>query len=310
MLVAELWTRHFQPYGEKFRPSWNSTQATHWPHLKGYFGKTEAMCLTHEMVDDYRAMRRVELTPKGELTAAATRNREVHSLTAMLKFGVKRRHLPHHPLLYVDTEKEVPTRPRDYLPELGVEAILNNLAQGRDRAIVRVLYDTGLRPGELLQLEPRHVRYTSGLPSALALDAGRTKNGKPRTVPLTGRAAMVIAAELQRGSRYVFGGEAPYSDDTFGEHFRTARIAAGLPDTIVPYSCRHACATNLRRRGVDWHLVKEIMGHISEKAARVYQHVDGEEYREVVRAMEAGISRETNPTVVVHADVPRPVINT
>lgn len=303
MKVVALWGS-FADYGEKFRPSWRSTQATHWPHLEPFFGELETDKLDHELVADYRALRRTELTPKGDYTSAATRNREVCSLTAMCKWGVKFRHIRQHPLLYVDPEKEIPGRPRDYLSEQGLTAILKILARDNyvlDCNIVQTLYDSGLRPGELLALEPRHVRLTGGMPSALALDAGRTKNGKPRTVPLTNRAAMAIRQELQRGQRYVFGREgAKFSDETLQDHFRKARVAAGLPDSIVPYSCRHACATNLRRRGVDWHLVKEIMGHLSEKAARVYQHVDGEEYRKVVAAMEAGISREISSTLVGH----------
>jgi integrase len=311
--VAALWA-DFATYGEKFRPSWKSTQATHWPHLRSFFGELDAEKLTHEQVTDYRALRRTELTPRGNYTTAAARNREVLSLTAMCKWGVKYRRIRVHPLLYLDLEKEIPGRPRDYLSEQGLAAILNNLVQEGyllDRNIVQTLYDSGLRPGELLALEPRHVRHTGGVPSALALDAGRTKNGKPRTVPLTKRAAIAVAQEMQRGQPFVFGREGwKFPDEQLQDHFRRARIAAGLPESIVPYSCRHACATNLRRRGVDWHLVKEIMGHLSEKAARVYQHVDGEEYRKVVQAMERGISAENTATVVVQTAPDAEVINT
>ena len=302
MIVNDLWAR-FREYGLKFRPSWRTTQATHEPHLLGYFGNIAIQKLSHADVDDYRALRRTELTVFGKYTSPATRNREVCSLTAACKWGVKRRHIATHPLLYIDPEPEAP-RPREYLSEQDLTRILSFLAQGGHVAegkIIQTLYDSGLRLGEALALEARHVQFERGAPIAVQLEAAMTKNKHPRLVPLTNRAAMAVAWGLQRGQRHVFGRDGwKFPDWQVQDRWAAAREALGLSPNLVLHSCRHSCATNLRRRGVDWHLVKEILGHRSERAARVYQHVGGEEYRAAVTKMERGILGETGTTVVVH----------
>jgi integrase/recombinase XerD len=165
----------------------------------------------------------------------------------------------------------------------------------RDRAILEVLYGTGLRIAELVGLSLADVDVDGGLLRAFG------KGRKERIVPLGrlarqsleawfdpgGRPAMTPARWARRGDA-----EAVFLNQRGGRLSRqgawlvvTGRAAdVGLGDRVWPHVLRHSCATHMLERGADIRAVQELLGHASISTTQVYTRVTTERLRSVYDA--------------------------
>ena len=177
---------------------------------------------------------------------------------------------------------------------LGVEEIDRLLAQpdarspagARDRAMLELLYASGLRVSELVGLS------LSAVDAQLGIVRVRGKGGKERVVPVGERAQDALATYLRAGRGVVLG--AKQSRDLFvtprGRRMtrqgfwkllgRYAR-AAGLPD-VHPHTLRHSFATHLLERGADLRAVQAMLGHADIATTQIYTHVDRERLKAVL----------------------------
>lgn len=143
------------------------------------------------------------------------------------------------------------------------------------RAMIRVLWYSGLRLGEL---ERATVDLEAGV---FRLD--ETKNGEPRLVPIHPRIRGCLGFEWP--SRYVFG-----------YWFRQAREAVGMPH-LHAHDLRHSTASELIRVGVDLYTVGAVLGHKSQASTRRYAHLSTQQQAEAVGRMgkkfPTAVSRKT-----------------
>lgn len=157
----------------------------------------------------------------------------------------------------------------------------------RDRALVEVLYSSGVRVSELCGLDVGGVDWERGLLRV------RGKGDKERTVPLGAPAGRALADWLAARSRLL----APGAGDAVFVGRRGARIdprvvrrvvhaaLAAVPDApdLGPHGLRHAMATHLLEGGADLRTVQEILGHASLGTTQIYTHVTNERLREAFR---------------------------
>jgi site-specific recombinase XerD len=157
----------------------------------------------------------------------------------------------------------------------------------RDRAVLELLYATGIRVSELcgldvddLDQERRTVRVFG-------------KGAKERVVPMGVPAARAIEDWLRRGRPHVAterSGPALFLGARGGRlHPTTARrivharvAAAGVPD-IGPHGVRHSTATHLLEGGADLRSVQELLGHASLQTTQLYTHVSAERLKQAYR---------------------------
>ncbi len=158
----------------------------------------------------------------------------------------------------------------------------------RDRALLEVLYASGLRASEIMGLRLESFLREEGLLRVLG------KGDKERVVPVGGSAVAALDAWLARGRPKLVkprtGGEL-----FLGEHGRrltTARLwqivqemakLAGIEKRIWPHLLRHSFATHLLGRGADLRAIQEMLGHASLGTTQVYTHVDQARLRAVHR---------------------------
>ena len=183
------------------------------------------------------------------------------------------------------------------LPDvLGVEEVLGLLeaprldspVYWRDKAILEVLYATGMRVSELTGLKVPNLDFDLGLCTVWG------KGSKERMVPLGGPAQTALARYLRdvrpvldRGSSggHVFlnrkGGA--LSRTTIWNLVRDAARAAGLEKKVSPHTLRHTFATHLLEGGADLVAVQELLGHADISTTQIYTHVDREYLRGVHR---------------------------
>jgi integrase/recombinase XerD len=184
-----------------------------------------------------------------------------------------------------------------HLPDTLSEAEVNRLLtieqpstpRGlRDRAILEVLYASGLRASEIVGLRLENFLRAEGLLRVVG------KGDRERVVPVGTSAVTAIDAWLTRGRPLLVkprtGGEV-----FLGEHGRrltTARLwqivqemakLAGIEKKIWPHLLRHSFATHLLGRGADLRAIQEMLGHASLGTTQVYTHVDQARLRAVHR---------------------------
>lgn len=206
------------------------------------------------------------------------------------------------------TDTELPRRPSPVpkaLSEVQVFALLDAVGHAadakpvdpvalRDRALLELLYSTGIRVSEGCG-----VRFGDlDLDAALVRVLG--KRDKERVVPI-GRPAVRALAEYLDGGRPVLLGLRGASRDAADAVFlgtRGARLrrqaawdviqrwsrAAGLTGAVSPHVLRHSCATHLLDHGADIRTVQEILGHASVSTTQIYTRVATERLFEAYRA--------------------------
>ncbi|WP_279379516.1 tyrosine recombinase [Polymorphobacter arshaanensis] len=142
----------------------------------------------------------------------------------------------------------------------------------RLRALVELLYGSGLRATELVSL-PRHAVQPG---RGFAILTG--KGGKERLVPIGSRAAAAVeahAVNVPKDARYLFPSGAKHlSRIRLYQMVKALAADAGIPpDRISPHVLRHAFATHLLEGGADLRALQILLGHADIATTQIYTHV-------------------------------------
>jgi integrase/recombinase XerD len=181
------------------------------------------------------------------------------------------------------------------LDEPEVEAILRTVVGNepraqRDRAILEVLYATGVRISELVGLDLSDIDFEDGLARVLGkgdkervVPMGRVARSELRTYCGDGRLALRSSRVTRRDADAVFlnarGGR--LTRQGCWQLVRRAGERAGLGDRLSPHVFRHSCATHMLDHGADIRVVQELLGHASVSTTQVYTKVSPERLRAV-----------------------------
>jgi integrase/recombinase XerD len=154
----------------------------------------------------------------------------------------------------------------------------------RDRAMLELLYATGLRVSELVTLRADQVHWEEGFLRVVG------KGRKERVVPV-GRVALAVTrrylrerrAQGKEGPLFLSRGIRGFSRVGFWKLIRRYARAAGLTKRLSPHTLRHSFATHLLAGGADLRSVQEMLGHADIGTTQIYTHVDRSRLREVHR---------------------------
>lgn len=231
--------------------------------------------------------------------AAATVARAVVALRSLHRFLAEEGSVHHD----AGADVEIPRVPAG-LPKALSEAEVNTLLAAvpgddplarRDRAILEVLYGTGLRISELVGLRLGDLDLESCLLRAFG------KGAKERVVPVGRHAAAALADWLAPSGRVALApaqwarrgdAEALFLNRRGGRLSRQGAwlvvkrwgTAAGLDDRLTPHVLRHSCATHMLDHGADIRSVQELLGHASVSTTQVYTKVSAERLWSAYRA--------------------------
>lgn len=170
-----------------------------------------------------------------------------------------------------------------------LEAIdLSTPEGGRNRAMLEVLYSSGLRVSELVELKLNNIYFDVGFLRVIG------KGNKERLVPL-GRDAMkylkIYIDEIRVHVPIKKGFESHVFLNRFGKKISRVSIftiikslaqTIGLKKTISPHTFRHSFATHLIEGGADLRAVQEMLGHESITTTEIYTHLDRDYLRQVI----------------------------
>lgn len=165
----------------------------------------------------------------------------------------------------------------------------------RDRAVLEVLYGTGMRASELVGLSLADLGSDTGLVRVLG------KGDKERLVPLGRHAAGALTEWLGPGGRPELAparwarrgdAEAVFLNTRGGRLSRQGvwtvlkkrAAVVGLADKVHPHVLRHSCATHMLAHGADIRVVQELLGHVSITTTQAYTRVTMEHLRAAYEA--------------------------
>ncbi len=218
-----------------------------------------------------------------------TVSRKLSALKTIYRFLVRQGMLENNPALTTRTPKQ-----RRHLPAvLSVDEVLKllNAVEGedpislRDRALLEVLYSTGMRANECATLTISSLDMASGLVRVFG------KRRKERLVPLGSYAKqylfnyLLIRSELGNPTHtivFVNARGGPLTTRSIQRIVeKYARKVLPYRDDISPHTLRHSFATHMLDGGADLRVVQEILGHEQLSTTQIYTHVSIEHLREV-----------------------------
>jgi integrase/recombinase XerC len=217
----------------------------------------------------------------------ASLGRKLSTLRTFYGFLVREGLAPGNPARAVASPRR-PKRLPQVLPEQDVAALLEGPAGEapaalRDRALLELLYGSGLRVSELVGLDVDDVDLGAKLVRVLG------KRGKERIVPFGKAAAEALRRwlasgrpALARGGPGIREGAPMFLNARGGRltqrsvarRLDHAALAAGLPRHVHPHVLRHCFATHLLGNGADLRGIQELLGHASLSTTQRYTHLD------------------------------------
>jgi integrase/recombinase XerD len=215
--------------------------------------------------------------------SARSQARALSALRSFHRLLVAEHVAPSDPTEHVDGP-----RPARKLPQLPTRDEVERLlaapegagaAAVRDRAMLELLYATGLRVSELVGLSVNDVHLETRMLLA------RGKGSKERIVPVGAPAADALRAYLAVARPRLLGGRASkdlfvtrrgrrMSRQGFSKLLDRYARSAGIRKRISPHKLRHAFATHLLGGGADLRAVQEMLGHADISTTQIYTHVD------------------------------------
>jgi integrase/recombinase XerD len=228
-------------------------------------------------------------TARGAPLSASTRSAYLGTLRSFFTWLMKRGVLLASPAehLVIPRVRRLPRavlseeQARRLVTAPGPESALGK----RDRAILELLYGSGIRVGELSRLDLKDVDLERGV---VLVRSGKGK--KDRWAPLPARAAAALDVYL-RESRVDAGEMAVFVSEA-GRRLIPASIRkrvrqwgqeAKIASRVTPHRLRHACATHLLRGGADVRHVQQLLGHRSVETTVIYTRVAMEDLRRLLR---------------------------
>ena len=298
---SKLTIRDYRHYLEVFE-KWLASSP---PAMPGTGGQAhpDIRTLTLQDVRKYRVFLANRADEKGLTLKRVTQNYYVIALRSFLRFLIKNdvETLEPSKIDLPKTEsRSLKFLERDQVDRLVTAADTSKTEGIRDRAILELLFSTGLRVSELVKLNRDQINLERREFGVIG------KGGRARIVFVSERAADWI-------KRYLEKREDPFKplfmrysgkviEDNLGEKMRlTARSierivkkyvrASGIPVDATVHTLRHSFATDLLTNGADIRSVQEMLGHKNIATTQIYTHVTNKQLREIHDAFHSGNKR-------------------
>ncbi len=227
------------------------------------------------------------------VTRPSTANRRLATLRRYYLWALRHHRVSEDPCLQLTAAKQ-PLRVPKTLSEAQVEALINqpdtHLPRGlRDRAMLEMLYATGLRVSELVGIGVLDISLSDGVVRVV-----QGKGGKDRLVPLGAEAAHwidqylkvsrpALLGQQQSPALFVTSRGGPMTRQSFWLIIKKYALLASITAPLSPHVLRHAFATHLLNHGADLRVVQLLLGHADISTTQIYTHVA----RERLKALHA-----------------------
>lgn len=234
-----------------------------------------------QMVDRYLVIQYLEKLHE-EQKATATITRMISSLRRFHQFLRQERYTDHDPMQHIDTPKKAQKLPST-LTLKEVETLIETPDTSktlgiRDRAILEVMYATGMRVSELISLKLGDLHLSLGLLQTIG------KGDKERIIPLGDYAIQWLERYLDEARPllvkdtselhvFVNNHGKGLSRQGIWKNLKQLVQQAGIRKDVTPHTLRHSFATHLLENGADLRTVQELLGHADISTTQIYTHI-------------------------------------
>jgi integrase/recombinase XerD len=251
----------------------------HWLKMRG----TTVLSVQESDVSAYLAAKHIS-------SKATSANRRLTVLRRFYRWALREQHLQHDPTVNIESAKQ-PLRFPKTLSEAQVEDLLAapdvTTALGlRDRAMLELLYATGLRVSELVRIQLYEMGWNEGVLRVVG------KGSKERLVPF-GEVAIDWLRRYMNESRpallkqqvsdalFVTARGDAMTRQMFWVLIKKHALSAGISIPLSPHTLRHAFATHLLNHGADLRVVQLLLGHADIGTTQIYTHVARERLKQL-----------------------------
>jgi len=224
--------------------------------------------------------------------------RRLSAVRSLYKYLIRHKHVEANPVVDVPAPKD-----QKRLPEtLQIEDIQRLFALDgddilllRDRALFELMYSSGLRLAEVVQLDIDSIDMQSGMVTVIG------KGSKTRNLPV-GEAALDAVrdwksrrSELQMGAAidkalFISNRGSRLSPRSVQQRLKTMAARTGISHNLYPHLLRHSFASHLLESSGDLRAVQELLGHVDINTTQVYTHLD---FQHLARVYESAHPRAT-----------------
>lgn len=227
---------------------------------------------------------------------ATTANRRLTVLKRFYRLGIRKNLVKADPCLNLRAAKQAPRFPKT-LSESQVEALLGapdtDTPLGiRDRTMLELMYASGLRVSEMVDLKTIEVGLNEGVVRVIS-----GKGGKERLVPFGAEAATWLKKYLEVARPQLLDTKAQHkatqdlflarhtgqgmTRQAFWHIIKRYATLAGIDVPLSPHTLRHAFATHLLNHGADLRVVQLLLGHADISTTQIYTHVARERLKNI-----------------------------
>jgi len=261
-------------------------------YLKKEKGIVEVRQVNTEIINTYLKYLITTKTKKGKIYNIKSLNRKISFLRSFFRYLMIEHVITINPtdgLELLKSKRELPAiLTVDEVDKMLDQTNTTNKLGLRDRAILEILYASGLRVSELINLKLQDVYFEEGFLRIFG------KGSKERIVPI-GRSALMYLSKYIKEARNLFG-KRQTGDYIFlnKRGLKLTRMAvwnivkkycvmAGIKKEIHPHTLRHTFATHLLEGGADIRVIQEMLGHADISTTQIYTHLDSSLLRETYR---------------------------
>lgn len=257
-------------------------------HLEGVTGVEQ---LTLDVLEEYQQEIAFSFIGIGKPLAVRTQVKRLSTIKGFTRFLKEHDYLVRDPGELLKLPKTPHTLPRTILGEVDVRHLIaaadSRTSQGyRNRVILELLYDTGIRRAELAGI--RLVDFD--------LDGGfllvKGKGNKERVVPVSSRVCRLVRHYLLTVRPLFFkGNDSGYlflnrwgdkmQAQAIWEVVRRCHLLSHIKTKVTTHTLRHTCATHMLKNGAPIRHIQEMLGHESLETTQIYTHVTISELKEI-----------------------------
>lgn len=214
--------------------------------------------------------------------------RKLSSIRSFFEYCLRQGHVKNNPAKEVASPK-IPKRIPKFLTVDEIFSLLSapnskTVLGARDKAILELLYASGLRVSELVSLNIPEINLEEGVVRVLG------KGRKERLVPVGDKAAQALRQYYEFRKNLVSDGNDSVFVNKHGQRISVRSVErmlikylrqTGINKTVTPHVLRHTFATHLLNAGADMRGIQELLGHSSLSTTQKYTHISLEKMMEV-----------------------------
>ncbi len=228
-----------------------------WQFLNHFKEETEPKAIDNEKIKLYILQAKTPNSMKARMCAITA----FYTITVRMPQKIKR-------IPYPKSDKRLPI----VLSQDEVQRMFDACDNLKHRTILALLYSTGMRVSELINLKWSHIDR-----SRMVINIIAGKGNKDRQVMLPEMLIPLLEKYWNeyRTKTYVLSGQfgEQYSDRSVGEVVKKTAVKAGLTKRVYTHLMRHNCFTHMVENGTDINLVQKLAGHQNVKTTLIYTHI-------------------------------------